>query len=256
MQEKMDLVRAKVATIVEKANQLFGITLPSIQIRFDLRGRTAGQAGSRFGQYMMRFNRDMLCNEAWDHMINNTVPHEIAHIVCFFKPSLGRNHDQGWKRVCRMLGGNGNRCFSDVDVKAPTVYAKGRTFSYIASTGTVHNVSEKLHKNIQMGRTYTLKACKGKLSKACSYEIYNPAKPLVSKPVERSIAPPAAPRMPTPLAPVVGGSSKADRVRSRIYNAKRNNEGQHVVVEWAMAMLDMKRALATAYVSNNWSKVA
>ena len=254
----MDLVREKVAKIVERANALFNISLPTIQVRFDLRGQAAGQASHRFGQYAMRFNRDMLTNAGWDHLINNTVPHEIAHIVCYFKPTLGRRHDAGWKRVCRMLGGNGQRCFSQDD--APVVYAKGRTFTYTATTGTVHNVSEKLHKNIQMGRTYTLKKCRGKLNKECSFEIYNPAKVALAKPAAKPaapvVAPPAAPRMPVSFAPAVGGSSKADQVRSRIYNAKRNNERAEVVIEWAMAMLGMKRALATAYVTNNWGKVA
>ena len=36
--------------------------------------------------------------------------HEIAHIICFINPRLGKNHDKGWKRVCLAIGGDGERC--------------------------------------------------------------------------------------------------------------------------------------------------
>jgi predicted SprT family Zn-dependent metalloprotease len=43
-------------------------------------------------------------------MLEDTVPHEIAHFVCQVK-GLGKNHDEGWRKVCRELGGNGITCY-------------------------------------------------------------------------------------------------------------------------------------------------
>lgn len=42
-------------------------------------------------------------------MLDDVIPHEIAHIVCDFRPQHGHshNHDEGWAEVCRRLGGTG-----------------------------------------------------------------------------------------------------------------------------------------------------
>src|SRR5574337_453766 len=105
MQTQAQLILDKCNEVVAKARELYGLDLSKVQIRMDLRGRAAGVAMRRGGIYTVRFNRDMMTREAFDHVLNNTVPHEFAHIVCFMNPSLGKNHDYGWARVCERLGG-------------------------------------------------------------------------------------------------------------------------------------------------------
>jgi hypothetical protein len=48
--------------------------------------------------------------------------------------------------------------------------------------------------------------------------------------------------------------SKADAVRARIADAKRNAEHMDIVVLWAVSELGMSVALAKTYVKNNWAK--
>jgi predicted SprT family Zn-dependent metalloprotease len=103
---RKQMVLSKIKELVARAEATYDIKLPLLDIRFDLKGRAAGMAVQRGGQYAMRFNATMMLNEAWDHIINNTVPHELAHIICMYAPRYGKGHDSGWKRVCASLGGN------------------------------------------------------------------------------------------------------------------------------------------------------
>lgn len=171
LQERAQQVRAKIAELIKRYETLSGKTLPTIDVRFDLRGATAGQAGRRAGAYgytyFMRFNRDMMLNESWDHLFNNTVPHELAHIVCFVDNS-DRGHGVVWRRWCRALGGNAERCH-----KEAVVYAKGRTFVYTTSTGQTYNLSETKHRRVQQqGAVYTFRDSRmGKIDRQCAYSL-------------------------------------------------------------------------------------
>ena len=99
----------KIAQVVNRVDQLFKISkelfdvdLSETVVRFDLRGRVAGyatltkQEGQK-DQLSLRFNTDMMQNGGLDTIINDTVPHEISHLICMLRPELGRNHDRGWR---------------------------------------------------------------------------------------------------------------------------------------------------------------
>lgn len=102
-----------------EACDMFGLELDpwEVDIRFDLKGRVGGYAGYKvnsFGdkEYFLRFNIEGI-NKHWDNMVNVVVPHEVAHIVAYAKPSLGaKNHNRAWSIIDRKLGGNGQRCHS------------------------------------------------------------------------------------------------------------------------------------------------
>ena len=129
--ERKQQVMDKVEQLVVRARELYGpdAVPQNLKVYFNLRGRTAGQACRENGQYYMRFNVDMMQNASWDHLFRNTVPHELAHIVCMWK-NWDRAHGRNWRMVCRGLGGDGERCHSE-----PVKYAKGRTYVYSTSTG-------------------------------------------------------------------------------------------------------------------------
>ena len=150
--------------MVARARELYGLELSNVQVRFDLKGRCAGQAYMKRGALGVRFNRDMLTREAFDHVLNETVPHEYAHIVCFVDPRRGRNHDHGWANVCRELGGTGARRHRE-----EVVFGKGKTFEYITTHGHKVRVSETIHKRIQGGTTYTYAQGKGKVNAQCTH---------------------------------------------------------------------------------------
>lgn len=48
-------------------------------------------------------------------VMDDVIPHEIAHIVCMIKPYLGFGHDDGWQEVCKRLGGTGAATLGDGD---------------------------------------------------------------------------------------------------------------------------------------------
>jgi len=163
--DRINEINTKIRTLATRAESIFGIEMPPITILFDLRGRCAGQAIQRGNQFSMRFNRDMMMNEGWDHIIKETVPHELAHIICYVNPSLGRNHDAGWNRVCRLLGGSGERTHQE-----QVVYAKGKTYIYTTSTGHTVSLSSIRHRKVQNGSSYNCRE-RGRIDRTCQYSL-------------------------------------------------------------------------------------
>lgn len=164
--ERKQQVLSKVDTLVALARTRYGENcIPNnLQVRFDLRGRNAGQACRANGQYWIRFNTDMMQNEGWDHLFNNTVPHELAHIICM-NLQWDKGHGGRWRSVCAALGGNAERCHSET-VK----YAKGRTYYYTTSTGKTVALSIIRHRKIQQGTTYFTRGG-GKIDRTCEYRV-------------------------------------------------------------------------------------
>ena len=245
LKQRIDMVKTRVTELIAKANKLYGITLPQIDVRFDLRGTSAGQARQRGGHYAIRFNTQLMQNDGWDHMINDTVPHELAHIICFFDRKLGRNHDAGWKRVCLALGGNGERCH-DEEVS----YAHG-TFYYTTNTGNVIAVSKQRHTKIQRGRVYRWRDG-SVINKDTQYSLKKPTAPQAAPVVQPAVKPTTVPVVQAP--PASAGLSKADQVRAKIRECRRDRQGRQVAIDWAIMVLGMNKTLARTYVENNWLK--
>lgn len=190
-------IRAKCQEVFAKAQQLYNLDLSRVLIRFDLRGRAAGVAYRRASQYGIRFNHDMLTRDAFDHVLNDTVPHEVAHIVCFMNPALGHGHNGGWARVCRALGGTGATRHSE-----EVVYGKGTTYEYTTTNGHKVRVSDQMHKKMHVGGvTYTYRQGKGKIDRHCEHVIVGMGGRTLAQPIVR----PAVPRPAVQAAPVTSG---------------------------------------------------
>jgi predicted SprT family Zn-dependent metalloprotease len=164
-QDRMNQVRTKVIELLSKYEAQTGTKFSPIPVHFDLRGAPAGQAGYINGRTLaVRFNRDMMMNDAWDHLYRDTVPHEVAHIICMYK-RLDNGHGRAWKNICRFLGGSGETYHQET-----VVYARGRTFAYTTSTGMVVNISETRHRRIQSGQLYTGRDG-SKIDKSCQFRL-------------------------------------------------------------------------------------
>jgi predicted SprT family Zn-dependent metalloprotease len=242
--ERMMQIQERIRKVFADAQTRYGVDLSDVQVRFDLRGRCAGVAGYKGGlfgkrSYFLRFNRDMLHTDAFKHLIEDTVPHEIAHLTCFMRPELGSNHDAGWKRVCRELGGSGERCHQE-----QVVYANGETFQYKTTMGKLVTVSERIHRNIQMGTSYTVKRGGGKLLNTCEWVQFRPGV------VQLAEGHAAAPKVPAPKA----STSKADTVRKMIRDARAQGNEQQAVIESVIISLGMARSMAKKYVTENWDR--
>ena len=165
--ERREMVEARCRELLELAAVKFGRTMPYVTILFDLKGRCAGRAIRRGHNYSVRFNVDMMMNDSWDHVYNNTVPHEIAHIVCFYL-QIDRGHGRTWKNVCIQLGGNGERCHNE-----EVTYSKGRTWYYVTKSGEVVVLSETRHRRVQsQGYRYMFKL--GTVDNTCYYSLERP----------------------------------------------------------------------------------
>ena len=257
LNERIKQVQERCKQVFAEAQGKYGTDFSEVQVRFDLRGRCAGIAGykgrlSGKRDYFLRFNRDMIMNDGFKHLIEDTVPHEIAHIVCFMRPELGRNHDAGWKQVCRALGGGGERCHTE-----QVVYANGKTYQYKSTTGRLITLSEKRHRDIQMGATYTVKRGGGQLLKTCEWVVFKPGiVQLAETPAVAPVVPKivVAPKAVAPKTVVLKSSSKAEQVREFIRLAKRNGMGQSSVMWTAQVELGMSKSQAQRYVLENWDR--
>lgn len=147
----MDKFTSIVRDCLTKAFKMYGIELSinCVDISYDVTGYVAGKA-TRLSliQYKLRFNLEAI-DKHWDEMVNNTVPHEVAHIVAWLCPLLrAKGHDAKWSRICRSLGGTGSRTHS-YDISSAR-----KEYLYI-----VNNVEYKLtsirHKRVMTGNVYT-----------------------------------------------------------------------------------------------------
>lgn len=95
----------RVKEVVAQANEIYTLNM-NPEIRVDIKGtRIAGQAGRKLGKLIIRLN-PLFCEQSPEHMLNDTIPHEVAHLVCYCT-GLGKGHDAGWKRVAKKLGSTG-----------------------------------------------------------------------------------------------------------------------------------------------------
>jgi predicted SprT family Zn-dependent metalloprotease len=256
---------AKCTETFAKAKTLWpNMNFDNVGVRFDLKGRAAGMACRRDGTYFMRFNTEMMTRDAFDHVINNTVQHETAHIVCMMNPKLGRNHDAGWTRVCRLLGGNGERCHSE-DV----VYGKGNTYEYTTDRGHRVRVSDSIHQKIQRGVVYTWRQGKGKVDAGSTYNLVGVSGRSIAAPaVDLSndaweshslpVAPvvePVQPRVTEVTAPIQAGESKAAISRRIMLSGHSAGHGYEAIISAMMLACGYDRQLARATFKANMARV-
>lgn len=253
-EDSKQAIRNKVAACILIAEKIYGIKMPAVDVRFDLRGRTAGYACREHGQYYLRFNTThmRLGGQTWLHLLEDTVPHEVAHTVCQAFPQFGSSHDTGWKRVCVALGGSGKRCYSESD--APEAIALMRPFCYTTTTGHEIRVTKAVHAKIQSGRGFIARNNQGQLTASCKYTMNSAGTTIVSAPAMVKPASSAAVVLAVgPAATHKPAGTKADAVREIIRGARLLNWSMEAVVKQAVFKLGMTQSLAKVYVKNNWA---
>jgi SprT protein len=248
LQARIQQVRDRVAQLIARYEAAHpGQKVPAIDIRFDLRGRAAGWAGQRGWNYFMRFNTDMMQNQGWDHMINDTVPHELAHIICFANGS-DRGHGWAWRRTCQWLGGSGERCHREA-----VVYAKGETYVYTTSTGHTVNLSVQRHRRVQSGTVYRFRDGKGTINLTSRWvlhgqQIQAAAAPVQNVPENKRELPVAASRKMSNAAQVRAW------IRERREQGLGDNQIREQVYALAVNLLGQAPAMARQYLRTEWNK--
>ena len=244
--------------VFRKAEALYGVDLSKTAILFNLRGRVAGMAccrrhrlinGGQAYDLRLRFNTDMIVGDGYEHILNDCVPHEIAHLVCYAKPELGSNHDRGWQRVCVALGGNGERCHTE-DV----LYARGNTYEYITSTGAKIQVGEKHHAKIQAGRVLTAhgKIGGGTISRASQYSVVGINGRRVDAQVVNPVTGPASVALPRRQPVAKTGVARTVLVRAWIRDSVAQGHTQAWCEEVCGQVFGMSRAQGKSYVQTQW----
>lgn len=162
--ERINAIHVKTQEVLAKAKLLYGVDLNPI-VSFNLRGKTAGMAHCETCKrtfkriYKLRYNADYIDGKHFEDMRDETVPHEIAHLVCFALPHQGKNHNAGWARVCRALGGNAKTRHN-----YEVIYAGGG-WDYLTNRGHKVTISNVRHAKVQAGKTYTWRHGKGTISR-------------------------------------------------------------------------------------------
>ena len=166
---------AVVEECIELASDYFNKSLLIPDVRFDLRGKSAGQARFEiervFGiiktqKSSIRFNR-LLMEENFQAFIDDVAPHETAHVIARqVYGSKIKPHGQEWKMIMR-----------DVLNKSPSVThqfdvtrASPKPFIYQCEcTDVQHALSTIRHNRIQRKQsTYLCRQCNSSLSLVCS----------------------------------------------------------------------------------------
>lgn len=283
---RMKAVEDKIAEVKALAKQKYGIDLSDLIVRYDLKGRTAGWA---IGLRTIRLNTTAIFGDEahFRDMINDTIGHEVAHILCHRNPSLGDNHNAGWAAVCRALGGTGKRTHDMTTIE----FARGRTYIYTSTAGKEYGVSERRHKGIQMGGTCRFrKSSWGYIDRYCAYVVKYNGRVISTHPAQQrpattmfgglftrpAVTPPKPaanllggyaipegtrvvnaeqPTAPKPVQPATTGGSYAEQVRALIRVAKAAGLGQDHVFRQAVNTLGMKATSARNCVKFNWDRV-
>jgi SprT protein len=157
------LARAATRTreILDQAFAHWGLSARAVEIRFDLRGRAAGQA--RYGPHdpwVIRYN-PLLLLENPGAFIAETVPHEVAHLIAFLRhgPRI-RPHGPEWRAIMEQLGAVPERCHRYDVSRIPRRVA--RVFTYHCACAE-HELTSIRHHRVLAGQTYLCRRCAGPL---------------------------------------------------------------------------------------------
>ena len=126
---------------------------PEPKIEMDLTGKCAGMycpAGN-----LIRFNFNLLMENRED-FINETVAHEVAHLVTRVIDKGSKPHGSTWRAVMKLFGIANPGVHHDYDV-AP-VNRQKRPYLYKCACQS-HHFTKLLHKRAQSGIEYTCNDC-------------------------------------------------------------------------------------------------
>ena len=139
----------------------FKMKLPFPEIRFDLRGKAAGQLRTHPNRPpRIRYNPAILIRHPEDFLAQ-TVPHETAHLAAYrLYGNRIKPHGHEWQHVMSVFGARPERCHNfDVDGLGARRMTR---FNYHCQCQT-HRLTSIRHGRIQEGQIYRCRGCGGDL---------------------------------------------------------------------------------------------
>lgn len=169
-QDKKNKVDTAIQDCLYMAEELFGKGVVAPEVRYDLVGRSAGQAlWDKFGKspHVIRVN-PILLNENEEYIINQTVPHEMAHVVVNqFYLARGirvKGHGNEWKRVMSHFGLEANRCHQ-LDTTTVRAIKGGSEYHFnCGCVGKVYKLSKHKYTRYINGMSYRCRVCSCKIT--------------------------------------------------------------------------------------------
>lgn len=147
-----DEVIKAVARLLERARGRWPRTPPleRIRFRFPESGLAVGKVIYRpRGAITFQITREALAR--WPQQtLTETLPHEVAHLVCRAQFPGARPHGQRWREVCRALGGSGARTHAH----AATPARRSRRYLYRTVCGESFWLGPVRHRRAQRGTVY------------------------------------------------------------------------------------------------------
>ncbi len=142
----------------QRLNQMLGRNEPLPRLRFDLRGRCAGQA--RYQDWVIRLN-PVLMQGHGDRFIEETVPHELAHLMAFrCHGAQIRPHGREWRAMLEWLQ-RPVRVSHDYEV-SPSRRLKRYVYRCDCR---LHELSSIRHRRAEQGTPYQCRMCGCRLRK-------------------------------------------------------------------------------------------
>lgn len=170
--ERIQTARAQTLRSLVKAEIFLDRELPTPQISFNLRGKTAGifqyqtLRGSR-GQKLdpnslvVRLNHTLLTNHT-DIFLREVIPHEISHLAVYCHyGTTPRPHGKEWQRLMELCFGLEAKIYHNFPVKNARQHP--RPYAYQCSC-TTHYFTARRHQNRLKGNQYVCHQCRGVLA--------------------------------------------------------------------------------------------
>jgi SprT protein len=150
--------RARTREWLQWAERQFGCRLPAVEVRFDLRGTSAGQARimGRDRPAIIRYNAYFLARYR-ERFLDRTVPHEVAHVVCYHLYGAAiRPHGPQWRQVMQAFGADASprHDFQPADRQTRRL----RRYSYRCGCGPLQLTSIR-HNRVLRGARYRCTRC-------------------------------------------------------------------------------------------------
>jgi len=150
------LVRAKIASAFKEFDVQHDPR--DVTISMNIRGRVGGRAYMNRDELFLDFNRVAIL-EHWEFMVDNTITHEIAHLIAFVSPHLrAKGHNRNWKYIDIQLGGTGNRTHP-----MPLAKVRKTTWYLYNVAGKDIQMSAIRHKRLIAGKRYSIKSPRGNI---------------------------------------------------------------------------------------------
>lgn len=149
--ELLTRFQRKAQNCIDDYNERYGTDVPYPTVYLNLKGvRCYGTAD--YKKLMIRMHK-RYCEDYFEDAFNDTLPHEVAHIIVGHLFPSARPHGKEWKRVCKFLGCTPKRASKDISLRQ---YKKEHFYSCGCQSFTL---SDRNHNKFLRGEVYRCVHC-------------------------------------------------------------------------------------------------